>query len=60
MPTTEQVVAILDGVKAPPHKMVWQLAVWLGKESTWSQNALHIAVALPCKAKPPVFNCVRR
>ena len=30
MPTTEQVVAILDRLKDPRDKMAWQLAVWLG------------------------------
>jgi integrase len=30
MPTVEQVVAILHGLKDPCHKMAWQLAVWLG------------------------------
>jgi len=29
------------------------------KQSTWSQNALPMAVALPFKAKLPVFNCGR-
>ena len=33
MPTAEQVVAILDGLKDPRHKMAWQLAVWLGNRS---------------------------
>ncbi len=30
MPTAEQVVAIMEGLKDPRHKMAWQLAVWLG------------------------------
>ena len=33
MPTAEQVVAILDGLKDASHKMAWQLAVWLGNRS---------------------------
>ena len=33
MPTAEQVVAILDGLKGPRHKMAWQLAAWLGNGS---------------------------
>ncbi len=33
MPTAEQVVDILDGLKAPGHRMAWQLAVWLGNRS---------------------------
>jgi integrase len=33
MPTAEQVIAILDGLKDPRHKMAWQLAVWLGNRS---------------------------
>ena len=33
MPTAEQVVAIQNGLKAPIHKMAWQLAVWLGTRS---------------------------
>jgi len=33
MPTAEQVVAILDGLKGPRHKMAWQLAAWLGNRS---------------------------
>jgi integrase len=33
MPTAEQVVAILGGLKDPRHKMAWQLAVWLGNRS---------------------------
>jgi len=33
MPTAEQVVAILDGLKDPRHKMAWQLAAWLGSRS---------------------------
>ena len=33
MPTAEQVVAIQNGLKAPIHKMAWQLAVWLGNRS---------------------------
>jgi len=30
MPTGKEVMAILDGLKDPRHKMAWQLAVWLG------------------------------
>jgi len=30
MPTAEQVIAILDGLEDPRHKMAWHLAVWLG------------------------------
>jgi integrase len=33
MPTVEQVIAILDGLKDPRHKMAWQLAIWLGNRS---------------------------
>jgi integrase len=33
MPTAEQVVAILHGLKDARHKMAWQLAVWLGNRS---------------------------
>ena len=33
MPTAEQVVAVLDGLIKPCHKMAWQLAVWLGNRS---------------------------
>jgi len=33
LPTAEQVVAILDGLKDPRHKMAWQLAAWLGNRS---------------------------
>ncbi len=53
MPSAEQVVAILDGLKAPCHKMAWQLAVWLGSRSgelrglrwesiVWEHNAILI------------------
>ncbi|MGO8736444.1 MAG: site-specific integrase [Terriglobia bacterium] len=33
MPTAEQVVAILHGLKDARHKMAWQLAIWLGDRS---------------------------
>jgi integrase len=33
LPTAEQVVAIQNGLKAPIHRMAWQLAVWLGSRS---------------------------
>jgi integrase len=33
MPTVEQVVDILDGLRDPRHRMAWQLAVWLGNRS---------------------------
>jgi integrase len=33
LPTAEQVVAIENGLKAPIHRMAWQLALWLGNRS---------------------------
>jgi len=53
MPTPQQVVAILDGLKDPRHEMALQLAVWLGNRSgelrglrwesiVWERNTILI------------------
>jgi integrase len=53
MPTAEQVVDILDGLKDPRHRIAWQLAVWLGNRSgelrglrwesvVWERNTIVI------------------
>ena len=57
LPTAEQVVAILEGLEDPRHKMAWQLAVWLGSRVgelralrwgsiMWDQNTILIRESL--------------